>query len=454
MGKNWAEGNACQHLAMPTTGLQLNHGIPLGDANWMQGLNSPFYNESHVAWQAKVREFCQKHGEPIIGAWDLAAVRGEHDKAHQFLKDLMKAANEYGILPATVGTPWPKEHTTAEAPANYDHFHEMINVIEQGRVAAGFAWAFQGGLGIGLPPLLMFGMPNNPTLLDRVIKDTLSGEKMICLCITEPAHGSDVSGLRLEAEDKGDHFLLNGEKKWITNGIYADYFTVACRTDGDGPGGLSMLLVERSEGLSTRKMECMGVWPSGTTYVEFDDVKVPKANIIGKQGEGFKQVMYNFNHERWVICCQVMGVMRCCLEEAISFARQRTTFGKKLVEHQVIQHKLGEMGRMVEATQGMLENITYQMDTMTPDEQNAKLGGHIALLKVQSTKTCEFVAREAVQIFGGAGYTRSGKGEKVERAYREVRAFAIPGGSEEIMLNLAAGQFRFVDRSLSKKAKL
>merc|ERR1712195_104032 len=211
----------------------------------------------------------------------------------------------------------------------------------------------------------------------------------------------------------GDHFLLNGEKKWITNGIYADYFTVACRTDGDGPGGLSMLLVERSEGLSTRKMECMGVWPSGTTYVEFDDVKVPKANIIGKQGEGFKQVMYNFNHERWVICCQVMGVMRCCLEEAISFARQRTTFGKKLVEHQVIQHKLGEMGRMVEATQGMLENITYQMDTMTPDEQNAKLGGHIALLKV-------------------------------ERAYREVRAFAIPGGSEEIicMLNLAAGQFR------------
>ena len=164
--------------------------------------------------------------------------------------------------------------------------------------------------------------------------------------------------------------------------------------------------------------------------------------------------MYNFNHERWVICCQVMGVMRCCLEEAVSLARQRTTSGKKLVEHQVIQHKLGEMGRMVEATQGMLENITYQMDTMTPDEQNAKLGGHIALLKVQSTKTCEFVAREAVQIFGGAGYTRSGKGEKVERAYREVRAFAIPGGSEEIMLNLAAGQFRFVDRSLSKKAKL
>merc|ERR1712118_154211 len=126
--------------------------------------------------------------------------------------------------------------------------------------------------------------------------------------------------------------------------------------------------------------------------------------------------------------------------------RQRKTFGKRLVEHQVIQHKLGEMGRQVEATHGMLENLTYQMDTMSMEEQNVKLGGHIALLKVQSTKTCEFVAREAVQIFGGAGYTRSGKGEKVERAYREVRAFAIPGGSEEIMLNLAARQFKYVQK--------
>merc|ERR1711924_108032 len=104
----------------------------------------------------------------------------------------------------------------------------------------------------------------------------------------------------------------------------------------------------------------------------------------------------------------------------------------------------------------MLENITYQMNTMSKDEQNQKLGGHIALLKVQCSKTCKYVAREAVQIFGGAGYTRSGKGEKVERTYREVRAFAIPGGSEEIMLNLASSQFKFVDRSLLpvKKSQL
>merc|ERR1719373_1429328 len=102
------------------------------------------------------------------------------------------------------------------------------------------------------------------------------------------------------------------------------------------------------------------------------------------------------------------------------------------------------MGRLCEATQAWLENITYQMNTMSKDEQNLRLGGHIALLKVQSSKAAEFCAREALQVFGGAGYTRNGHGEKVERIYREVRAYAIPGGSEEIMLNLAASQLKFV----------
>merc|ERR1712224_89301 len=206
-----------------------------------------------------------------------------------------------------------------------------------------------------------------------------------------------------------------------------------------------MGLIERSMGgITTTKMECMGVWPSGTTYITFKNVKVPKVNIIGKLNEGFKQIMYNFNHERWSIAVQALRLSRTCLEESLRHARIRKTFGKYLIEHQVIQHKIGEMGRMCEALHAWLENITYQMNTMSKDEQNQRLGGHIALLKVQASKTAEFCAREALQVFGGAGYTRSGHGEKVERIYREVRAYAIPGGSEEIMLNLAAKQLMFV----------
>merc|ERR1719281_811903 len=206
-----------------------------------------------------------------------------------------------------------------------------------------------------------------------------------------------------------------------------------------------MLLMERNmTGITTQKMECMGVWPSGTTYITFKNVKVPKENVVGKLNEGFKQVMYNFNHERWMLAVQASRMARTCVEESLRHARLRKTFGKFLIEHQVIQHKIAEMGRMCEATHAWLESITFQMNTMSHAEQNQRLGGHIALLKVHASKTAELCAREALQVFGGAGYTRSGQGEKVERIYREVRAYAIPGGSEEIMLNLAASQLKFV----------
>ena len=307
-----------------------------------------------------------------------------------------------------------------------------------------------GGLGIGLPPILNFGLPQNRPLQEKCIKECLAGEKIICLCITEPGAGSDVSNLQCTAKDMGDHYLVEGNKKWITNGIYADYFTVACRTGPPGSAhkGLSMLLLEKTmPGITCSKIDCMGVWPSGTTYVEFNNVKVPKSNVVGKVGEGFKQVMYNFNHERWLLAAQASRMARTCVEDALAFARSRRTFGKFLIEHQAIQHKIGEMARQCEGLQAWLENVTFQMNTMSKDEQNRKLGGHIALLKLSSSRVAEFCASTAMQVLGGAGYTRGGKGVRVERIYREVKAYAIPGGSEEIMLNLAAGQFGFVTRS-------
>jgi len=121
--------------------------------------------------------------------------------------------------------------------------------------------------------------------------DCLAGRKNICLCITEPYAGSDVAGIRTEAKltDDGQHYIVNGEKKWITNGIFADYFTVAVRTGGAGAGGISFILIERTmPGVKTRPMNCSGVWASGTTYITFEDVKVPKNHIIGEVNKGFK----------------------------------------------------------------------------------------------------------------------------------------------------------------------
>uniref|UniRef100_U9T7M3 Acyl-CoA dehydrogenase/oxidase C-terminal domain-containing protein n=3 Tax=Rhizophagus irregularis TaxID=588596 RepID=U9T7M3_RHIID len=206
-------------------------------------------------------------------------------------------------------------------------------------------------------------------------------------------------------------------------------------------GGVSLLLIERDmPGVKTRQMLCSGVWASGTSYITFEDVKVPKSNLIGKENGGFKCIMHNFNHERMGIVIQATRFARVCYEEAMKYAHKRKTFGKKLVEHDVIRNKLAHMARQIEATHAWMESLIYQTNHMSGTEAMTRLGGPIALLKAQSTQTFEYCAREAAQIFGGLAYSRGGQGEKVERLYREVRAYAIPGGSEEIMLDLGIRQ--------------
>lgn len=174
-----------------------------------------------------------------------------------------------------------------------------------------FLQALFGGLGIGLPPVMNFG---SEELRQKVVPGCLAGEKFIALAITEPSAGSDVANLKTTATDMGDHYLLNGEKKWITQGAYADYYTVGCRT-GDG---ISLLLVERTmPGVNARYMDVQGMWGSGTSYITFDDVKVPKNHIIGKVNQGFKYIMHNFNSERMGIVMQANRLARVCIEEAL-----------------------------------------------------------------------------------------------------------------------------------------
>jgi len=276
----------------------------------------------------------------------------------------------------------------------------------------------------------------------KAVSGILDGSKTICLAITEPWGGSDVANLHTTAKKSADgkHYIVNGEKKWITNGVFADYFTTAVRTGGPGMKGVSLLVIERGPGVETKQMSCMGVWASGTSYITFEDVKVPVENLVGKENRGFKYIMNNFNHERWSIVVQANRFARVCLEESIKFAQRRRAFDKYLIDQPVIRAKIAEMGRQVMATHAALEDLTYQFSRMPEPLQPYALGGHTALLKVQATKTFEFCAREAAQIFGGNSYTRGGQGEKVERLYREVRAYAIPGGSEEIMMDLGVRQ--------------
>lgn len=421
--------------------------VPYADPSWYQTYHSPYYNETHVALRAEVREWVEEKLMPYVTEWD---------EAKKVPDEIFLEMGERGYLAGMLGVQYPTQYTDRRVksvpPEKWDHFHEMIITDELSRTGSGgLVWGLIGGYGIGGPPLFKFGKKE---LVQRIGPDLLSGKKRICLAITEPDAGSDVANLTCEAKlsEDGKHYIVNGEKKWITNGIWSDYFTTAVRTGGEGMNGVSVLLIERSAGgVSTRKMDCQGVWSSGTTYITFEDVKVPVENLIGKENQGFKVVMTNFNHERIGIIIQCLRFSRVCYEESMKYAHKRKTFGKRLIDHPVIRLKLAHMARQIEASYNWMENLIYQCEKMNDMEAMLKLGGAIASLKAQSTTTFEFCAREASQIFGGLSYSRGGQGAKVERLYRDVRAYAIPGGSEEIMLDLSIRQALRVHKVLGMK---
>lgn len=373
---------------------------------------SPFYTADHIAFRDVVRRFVEKEIEPHANEWD---------EAGTFPRELYRKAAAIGLL----GLGFPEEYGGIEA----DNFMWIIAQQELARSGAGGVNASLMSHSIGSPPIARAGRSE---LKARVLPEILSGNKISALAITEPSGGSDVANLRTTARREGDVYVVNGEKTFITSGIRADYITVAVRTGGAGAGGVSLLLIEgNTPGLSRTPLKKMGWWASDTATLHFDDCRVPAANLLGEEGAGFKIIMHNFNSERLTMAAGCISAARVCLDEATAYAKQRQTFGKPLTQHQVIRHKLVDMAQRVTASQAMLEMLAWRLDR--GDSPVAE----IAMLKNQATQTMAFCASEAVQIFGGAGFMR---GVKVERIYRDVKVNAIGGGTEEIMKDLASRQ--------------
>jgi acyl-CoA dehydrogenase len=374
--------------------------------------NSPFYTDAHHAWRDALRRWVDREIAPYATAWD---------EAGEIPRDLYKKASELGLL--QLG--YPEEFGGIPS----DPFMSITTTQELARPGAGGIPASLMIHGIGAPPIAAVG---SPELKTRILPAVLRGEKILALGVTEPSGGSDVANLCTTARRDGEHYVVNGEKCYITSGMRADYLTTAVRTGGPGAGGVSLLLIDMdSPGVSRTKLQKMGWWASDTASIFFNDVRVPVQNLIGEAGRGFPAIMLNFNNERLALAAGATAYARVALEEALAYAQQRHTFGKRLADHQVIRHKIAEMTRHVNASQAYLELTAWRL------AQGEAPVADICLLKVQATQTMEFCAREALQILGGAGYMR---GTKSERIYREVRVNAIGGGSEEIMRDLAARQ--------------
>ncbi|EPQ31659.1 uncharacterized protein PFL1_00992 [Pseudozyma flocculosa PF-1] len=418
--------------------------VPYAEPSWLAtGYHSPYFNDSHRRLQREWRKFVDEEITEI-------AQRVEENGKRPDV-ELVKKLGANGINAMRMG---PGKHLHGRKlfadikGEEFDYFHELIITQELVRCGArGFGDGLNGGMVIGLPPVMNFG---SQELKDEVVEPVLRGDKFICLAVTEAFAGSDVMGIRTYAKksEDGSHYVVNGTKKWITNGVFADYFTTAVKTDE----GFAVMCIPRSCGnIETKIIKTSYSPTAGTAYITFDNVKVPSKYLIGEDGMGIYYILSNFNHERWVMCCSTIRAARAAAEQTLLWTNQRKAFGKPLHSQPVVRQKLAQMFAEVEAAQNWLENVTYQMCKMSYNQQSKFLAGQVGLLKSWSTRVSHNVADSAVNIFGGRGLTKSGMGKFVELFARTYKFDAVLGGSEEVIGDLAV---RMALKQMPENARL
>ena len=365
-----------------------------------------------------VRRFATEYIAPYVTAWD---------EAGEFPRELYSQAAELGLL--GLGYPEPLGGTPATHGLRAALWLALCRHGASGGVLASLL-----SHNIGLPPVVALG---SAALQQQVVPEVLAGRKIAALAITEPGGGSDVAALRTRARREGEHYVIDGEKTFITSGMRADWLTVAVRTGEEkGASGISLLLVPGdSPGLARSRLDKMGWQCSDTAHLFFDGVRVPASHLLGAEGEGFRAIMSNFNGERLGIACGALGFAQACYDEALSWAQQRKTFGVTLNQHQVIRHKLVDMQQRIRSTEAWLNAVAARADA---GDTGADWVGEVCVLKNHATQTMQHCADTAVQILGGMGFMR---GTVSERIYREVKVLTIGGGTEEIMKELAARQW-------------
>ncbi|KAG0648044.1 acetyl-CoA dehydrogenase [Hyphodiscus hymeniophilus] len=404
---------------------------PFAEPVWHSRGNRLYYESSHERLRKAVRAYVDIEITPNCAEWE----------AQGYVpKEVLEEHSRRGYTAATINPAKVSSYLGdlklpgGIEPQKWDSFHDLICIDEIARCGyLGVIWALGCGDSIGCPPVLHFG---SETQKRSWLPSVIMGKSRFCLGVTEPDAGSDVANITTIAERRGDVYVVNGAKKWITNGMWANYCTAAVRTGGPGKNGISALVIPLdSKGVTRRKIVNSGVAASGSAYLDFDDVEVPIQNLLGDENKGFKIIMSNFNHERLWLACTSLRLSHVCLADAYSHALQRSTFGKRLIEHQAIKTKFSILGARILPAHAFMESLVALHNEGR--ESEPQYGGLIALLKVVAGQTLEKSVREAQQIMGGLGYSRTGKGARIEQISRDVRVMVVGGGSEEILNDLA-----------------
>ena len=377
-------------------------------------MRNPFDTEERKTFREMVSKFLEAEIWPYVDEWD---------EAGEYPHEINEKVCELGVFGFGIDEKYG-------GLGFDDQFMRKDVSVEMGRTSAGGLFASVGSRNIMLGPLTELA---NEEIKLKALPDLMSGKKGGSLGITEPGGGSDVARMKTTAQKDGNEWVLNGSKTFITGGMQASYFVIGARTGKKGLGGISLFFVEADTPGFTRSSidKKMGWWSSDTATLYFDNCRIPADNLMGEENKGFLAIMNNFNYERYMMGAQMLGMAKRCFEECVQYSQERQTFGKNLIEHQVIRHKLADMSAKIDAMDAYLNQVAQLMnDGEMPVAEISKI-------KFYCSECIESIASEAMQIFGGAGYLR---GNAVERIYREVKVMAIGGGSKEIMKDLTVKQ--------------
>lgn len=377
------------------------------------------HKEPRVDFQLSTEQKMIRDLARQFAAKEIVPVAAQFDRSHEFPMDVFHRARELGLLNLTI-------------PSQYGG--GGLGVLDLAIVTEQLAWGCTGiGGAIGLnavasDALLVAGNEDQK----RKYLGLLTGGKFGCYAATEPGAGSDVAGLQTAAVRRGDGWVINGTKIWISNATVASFAIVFAKTNAAaGHKGLTTFIVDiDTPGVAVgKKLEKMGQRASPAAELNLVDVHVPQSQMLGREGEGFLVAMQVFDRSRPMIAASAVGLMQRCLDEALAYAKERRTMGKPIIEHQAIGHKLADMAIRCEAARLLVRQASWLLDVGQRNTQQA------AFAKAFAADSATWCASEAVQIFGGMGYSTE---FPVEKLYRDAKVLQIYEGTSEIQRNIIA----------------
>lgn len=371
-----------------------------------------YFTEEHHLFRKSLQDFLQKEVVPHIETWEQTGV------IDRFIWKKMGDMGFFGI-----------NYPEAYGGLNLDLFYTVILLEELQKVnSGGFAAAIWAHVYLAMTHL---NAEASESIKQNYLTASITGDKIGCLCITEPFGGSDVAGMRTTAIKEGNYYILNGSKTFITNGVYSDYLVVAAKTTPDsGNKGISIFLVDRTEvGVSATKLNKLGWRASDTGEIAFDNVKIPVSNLLGEENKGFSYIMQHFALERLIMGVNAHARAEFALEYALQYMSERQAFGKSIDKFQALRHTISDLYTEMEVCKEFNYSVTYRLN------KGEYVVKHATMSKLKSTKMADEVIYQCLQFLGGYGYMED---YPMARLLRDSRLGPIGGGTSEILREILA----------------